>query len=97
MLAYVLLQESLDFYKQARLREEAEPIRFLMQEKIGQAHLQMKPVVTELKISKEDMDSFLAFVVTDDIGGTFVRLAAQFLPFRTEIEKRVQKMMEAAP
>jgi hypothetical protein len=58
----------------------------------------MKPVVTELKISKEDMDSFLAFVVTDDIGGTFVRLAAQFLPFFwTEIEKRVQKLMEAAP
>jgi hypothetical protein len=37
MLAYVLLQESLDFYKQAGLREEAEPIRFLMQEKIDQA------------------------------------------------------------
>jgi lysyl-tRNA synthetase class 1 len=97
MLASVFLQESLDAYRYAGLKEDADRIRILMQEKIRQAGLQMKPVVTELKIAQHDMDQFLAAVVTDDIGATFIRLAAQFLPSRAEVEKQVQNLMKVAP
>ena len=43
------------------------------------------------------MDEFVASIVDDDPGLTFVRLAAEFLTSHSEVEKNLDAMAEAAP
>ena len=57
--------------------EDSKRARVLMQEKIRQARDQMAPITTEFEISREDMEKFCAAIVVDDLGATFVHLAAQ--------------------
>jgi lysyl-tRNA synthetase class 1 len=97
MLASVFLQESLDAYRKAGLKDEAERVRILMQGKISEARREMKPITTEFRIPKEHMDAFLEQVVTDDLGTTFVRIATQFLPRRQEVENQVEELLKTAP
>ena len=69
-----------------------------MQDKIAEAHGQAKRVESEIEIPREDMESFLRAVVVDDLGSTFVKIAAQFLPNRaSNLEKQVQQTLEDAP
>jgi lysyl-tRNA synthetase, class I len=97
MLASVFLQESVDAYRKAGLKDEAERVRILMQSKISEARHEMKAVTTKFRIPKEHMDAFLEQVVTDDLGTTFVRIATQFLPRRQEVEKQVEELLKTAP
>jgi lysyl-tRNA synthetase class 1 len=97
MLASAVLQTAVNSYRDAGLPEESKRVRVLMEERIGQARDLMKPVETEISISKDDMESFLKVVVVSDLGSTFVRLAAEFLPHRDQLERQVQKTLEEAP
>jgi lysyl-tRNA synthetase, class I len=97
MLASVFLQESLDAYRRAGLKDEAERIRILMQDKIAEARREMTSITTKTRIPKEDIDSFLEQVVTDDLGTTFVSIATQLLPRRNEVEEQIEQLTKAAP
>lgn len=97
MLASAVLQTAVNSYRDAGLPEESRRVRVLMEEKIRQAHDLMKPIETEISISKDDMESFLKAVVAPDICSTFDRLAAAFLPRRDQLESQVQKIQEEAP
>jgi hypothetical protein len=97
MLASAVLQTAVNAYRDAGLAEESRRVRILMQDKIGQSRDQMVPVATEFKITKDDMEKFLAGVVVDDLGSTFVKIAVQFLPDRRELGDQVQQTLKEAP
>lgn len=97
MLASSVLQTAVNAYRDAGMPDDSKRVRILMQEKIGQAREQMTPVTAECEISHEDMDKFCATVVVDDLGSTFVRLAAEFLPNRKKLEERVRETIKQAP
>ena len=97
MIASSVLQTAVNAYRDAGLSEDSKRVRVLMQEKIREARTQMAPIVTEVKIPREDLDKFCAAIVDDDLGFTFVRLAVQFLPNKRVLEEQVSKTMEDAP
>jgi lysyl-tRNA synthetase, class I len=57
----------------------------------------MRSFETEVKISRDDMEAFLKSVVVEDLGLTFVKIAANFLPDRSELEQEVRETLEQAP
>ena len=97
MLASAVLQTSVNAYRDAGLSEDSKRVRMLMEEKIGQSHDEMTSFETEIKISRDDMESFLRAVVVDDLGSTFVKMAAEFLPNRPHLEEMVRKSLEQSP
>jgi lysyl-tRNA synthetase class 1 len=97
MLASAVLQTSVNAYRDAGLPEESRRVRILMEEKIGQSRNNMASFETEIKISRDDMEAFLKAVVVDDLGATFVKLAAEFLSNRRHLEETVRKTLEQSP
>ena len=97
LLASAVLQTAVNAYRAAGLSEDSKRVRILMQEKIGQAHDHMAAVGTEIKIPREDIEKFLKVVILDDLGSTFVRIAAEFLPKRSDLEDQVQQSLREAP
>lgn len=97
MLASVALQTAVNAYRDAGLREDSARARILMQEKIGAARDEMVPISTEIEIKGEDMETFLASIVVDKLGNTFVNIAAGFLCSRKRLEDLVQAVAKEAP
>ena len=97
MLASAVLQTSVNAYKAAGLGEESNRVRLLMQAKTEQARGEMKSFTTEITITKDDMETFLADVVKDDLGSTFARIASEFVSRRSQLEDHVKQSAEKAP
>ena len=97
MLASAVLQTAVNAYRDAGMPDESKRVRVLMEEKIGRARGEMGAIQTEIRISTEDMEKFLGEVLADELGTTFVRIAANFLPTRRRVEAAVQKTVEQAP
>src|SRR6516162_5595758 len=97
MLASAVLQTAVNAYRDAGLTEESKRARIQMQEKIGQARENIGTIESEIRILREDMEEFLKAIAACDLGSTFVRIAANFLPKRHLLEEAVQKSMEHTP
>lgn len=97
MLASAALQTAVNAYRDAGLADDSKRVRILMQEKIGKAREQMASIEHKFEIPRETMEKFLAQTVVNDPGATFVRIAAEFLSRRKELEKQVQDSLEQAP
>jgi lysyl-tRNA synthetase, class I len=97
MLASAFLQTAVNEYHLAGLKDEAARARILMQEKIEQSRNEMAKFETAFEVSRDDMEAFLKGIIRDDIGNTFVRIAAEFLPNRKEIHEELKKTAEDAP
>jgi lysyl-tRNA synthetase class 1 len=97
MLASTFLQTATDSFRDAGMQEESRRTRILMQEKIGEARSEMVPISGQVEISKDDIETFVAAVVTDDLGSTFVRIATEFLPARRMLEEQAKATLKHAP
>ncbi len=97
MLGAAILQTAVDAYRNAGLQDDSDRVRVLMQTKIGESRKEMAPIETEISIKKDDVETFVKSVVANDIGATFIRLAVEFLPKRSELEKATKKTLEGAP
>ena len=97
MLASWALQVAVNAYRDGGLPKESRRVRILMEEKIGQSRDDMRTIVSEQMIPKEDMEKFLEGVVTSDLGATFAQIAVSMLDRRADLEKGVQEMLEQAP
>jgi lysyl-tRNA synthetase, class I len=97
MLASVVLQTSINAYRDAGLRSESERVRVLMQEKIATSHDEMVPITVETEIKIEDMESFLSVIAVDDPGQTLANIANAFLTNRKRIEDLVLSSADVAP
>jgi lysyl-tRNA synthetase class 1 len=96
-VASSVLQTAVNAYRHAGLPEESRRVRVVMEEKIRQAREEMAPISTEYTISREDIDTFCASIVVDDLGSTFFRLAVAFIPKRNELEEHVKQMLKDTP
>ncbi|WP_199202473.1 DUF7380 domain-containing protein [Mesorhizobium sp. L-2-11] len=97
MHASFMLQTAVDSYRNAGKSEESSRARILMQKKIGEARSEMVPIEGQMEIAKDDVEKFVAAVVVDDLGRTFAKIATEFLPQRSDLEKRVKASLEHAP
>ena len=98
LLASHVLQDSIDAYKKAGMDSEADRVRILMQQKIQESHKAMVPIGTEFTIPKDEVDQFLTAVVSpDDPGLTLMRIASEFFPRITMLEKQLEEMKKTAP
>ena len=97
MLASSVLQTSMDAYKAAGDREDAERVRRLMAEKVRAARDQMATFTHEVKVTAEDRERFLASVVVASGPETLMRVAGEFLLKRAQLEAQVEQQKESAP
>lgn len=97
MLASSFLQTAVTSYRAAGLAADGRRARVAMEEKIEASRTQMQSFTFESTISREDMEQFLVMLVTDNIGETFVRIAAEFLPRREALEEQVKRTAEESP
>lgn len=97
MLASAFLENSVQAYRQAGLKQESKRARVAMEEKIEQSHSQMQTFTHEVTITKDDMERFLEGVVVDDLGATFARIASSFLEPRSKLEAEVEEQVKNAP
>jgi hypothetical protein len=96
-VAAAVLQTAVNAYRDAGLLDESKRTRILMEDKIGQIHLEIKPTIFTRSIPREDVETFLDSVVVDDVGETFIRIAAEFLLSRKRIDEAVAASLVEAP
>lgn len=97
MLASSVLQTAVNAYRDAGMADESRRVRVAMEEKIAASHGEMKSFSFERTISRDDMEQFLRSVVVEDLGGTFVHIASEFVQRRSALEKQVVELVETAP
>jgi lysyl-tRNA synthetase class 1 len=97
ILASSVLQTAVNAYREAGLKDESTRVRILMEQKIGQSHDDVASVGTEIKISYEDMEKFIESVVVNDLASTLVRIGAELLPRRRDLEQQIRKIAGGAP
>jgi hypothetical protein len=97
MLASAFLETAVAAYRDARLHDQSKRARVLMEEKIAASREQMQTFKFETTITTDDMEKFLAMVVVEDIGSTFVRIASKFVHARKKLEAEVENLMENSP
>jgi lysyl-tRNA synthetase class 1 len=92
-----VLQTAVNAYRDAGLMEESKRARVLMENKIGEIHLEIKPTTFTRTIPREDMETFLESVVVDSVGETSIRIAAEFLLSRKRVDEAVARSLVEAP
>jgi lysyl-tRNA synthetase class 1 len=97
MLASGLLQTCMDAYRQAGERAEAERIRRLMAEKVRQSHAEMSEHSAEVTITVEEQEAFLAQIIADEPGKTFMNLAVHLLMRRKQLDAQVEQQAKSSP
>jgi lysyl-tRNA synthetase class 1 len=97
MLASTLLQTSMDAYRAAGDRREAERIRRLMAEKVRESHAEMGQHSAEVTVTAEEQETFLRHVVADDPAATFMNLAVHLLLRRKSLDEQVAEQAKTSP
>lgn len=97
LLAASTLQTATNAFRSAGLKDEAQRVRVVMEQKIAQSHELLKPITVERTIAREDMERFLSEIVVPDVGSTLVRIASEFLHRKTSLEEQLKTLSEEAP
>lgn len=97
MLASGLLQTCMEAYRLAGDRTEAERIRRLMAEKVRESHAEMKEHRAEYTVTFEEQEAFLAQIIAENPGKTFMNLAVQLMLRRQSLEKQVEEQAKSSP
>jgi Domain of unknown function (DUF4209) len=97
MIGSSALQVAVNAYREAGESLESQRARVLMEEKIAQSRNDMVPQLLKMSISRDDMETFLASVIAEDIPKTFVQIAASCLDRRSDLEKLVESSVQDAP
>lgn len=97
MLASTLLQTSMEAYRTAGERAEAERVRRLMAEKIRESHAEMGQHSAEVRITAEEQKAFLAQIIAAEPSKTFMNLAVQLLMRRKQLDQQVEDQAKGSP
>lgn len=95
--AYFLLQQVHATYIRYNLREDADEIAIKLREIGPQISKEMKEICHEIKISKEEMDSYLEKVLDGDIEDVLKRIAALYVPSKVKVEEQLDELSKKAP
>lgn len=97
MVGSSFLQEAVNAFRAAGMREESDRVRVSMQDAIRDSHASLKAIVSEIRIPFDDVDKFVAGVVVDDPPLTLALLAKAFLASRSSLEMQLQEQAKKAP
>lgn len=97
MLSSIVLQTSMDAYRQAGMSEDADRVLRLIEKSNIASIAQMTRHEHRQEIPTEVVEEFLANFVADTKEETLHRLAAAFLTKRSEIEKALQESAKSSP
>jgi lysyl-tRNA synthetase class 1 len=97
MLASGLLQTCMEAYRLAGERAEAERIRRLMAEKVRESHAEMREHRAEFTVTFEEQEAFLAQVIGDNPGKTFMNLAVQLMLRRKSLDAQLEEQAKNSP
>ncbi len=97
MIASTVLQTAVNAYRDAGMSADSRRVRMVMEEKISQARESRVAIGGEFKISKDDIETFIGSLITEDLASTFANIANAFLANRRDLEEVVQKTAQAAP
>jgi lysyl-tRNA synthetase class 1 len=96
-LGSTVLQTAVQSYQSAGMTSDHDRARRSMENKIAQAGEETTAITTEFRITREDMDQFLAKIVVEELTQTIVNIAGTFLSNRRELEALVQQSMKESP
>jgi hypothetical protein len=97
MLSSMVLQTSMDAYRQAGMNADADRILRLIEKSNIASIAQMTRHEHRQEIPAEVVEEFLAHVIADTKEETLHRLAGEFLTMRSEIEKTLQESAKSSP
>lgn len=97
LTASMVLQTSMDAYRAAGNHAEADRILSLIEQSILASAAQMTTHEYSVKITKEEIDEFVAQIITDTKEETFNRIVGEFLVRRSNVEKSLKDSAVNAP
>jgi lysyl-tRNA synthetase class 1 len=94
MLAAAALQTSLEAYEARGRATKASAFVSPCSKRSANRKMRWPRSALRSRSRKDDVEKFLSEIIVDDLRTTFVRLAAEFLPKRKQLEDTVKKMAE---
>jgi hypothetical protein len=78
MLAQAWLLPVIERYEQEGLKQDAERLRILSEEKGKHIHEDLKEHAAIFSISREELEGFVNEMLANDLDGAFLRIAVHF-------------------
>jgi len=76
---------------------EADKVSILIREAGEKSREEMQSISHSVEIPKGELEEYLNQITEGELGDSLDRIAAQFIPKKTEIEKQVKDLAEKAP
>lgn len=97
MLAMVWLQSVFEKYQQTGLKDDAERVQLKVQEKAKNTAADMQEVRAEVRLSKEEINSYLNWIASGDLRTSLLRVAGRFIPDVSDARGFLAEMVEKFP
>jgi hypothetical protein len=97
MLAQAWLQQVQQVYRDFGLKEDAERLLRRIGELGPKAYGELKPVSTEMTITKEEMDGYVQEMTEGDLEAALGRIAVHYLPRKDQVEKQIKELAAEHP
>lgn len=96
-LALAWLQPVYEAYRSAGMRDDAQRVHLVCEEKGKRAHEDMKQVSASVEISTEERENFLAAITADSLELSYKRIAGRFITKASKARDFLKEMMHQAP
>lgn len=97
MLAQAWLLPVVERYEQEGLKQDAEQLRVLSEEKGKHIKDDLKEYTATFSITQAELEGFINEIVANDIDGALARIAANFTPNVDETRKHLREISDIAP
>lgn len=97
MLAISWLPPIIERYKRLGLKQDAERLQRLMEEKGKQIAGEMKSFSAKVEFKKEDIDKLIESLTSGDLASSVARIAAYFIPDVAATKDLLEKLRKEAP
>jgi hypothetical protein len=97
MLAQAWLLPVIERYEQEGLKQDAERLRILAEEKGKHIQEDLKEHTATFSISREELEGFVKEMLANDLDGALLRIAVHFTPDVDETRKNLREMQDIAP
>ncbi|MBZ5494142.1 MAG: DUF4209 domain-containing protein [Acidobacteriia bacterium] len=97
MLAQSWLLPVIERYEQEGLKQDAERLRILSEEKGKHVGDDLKELTATFSISQAELEGFINEMLADDLDGALTRIAVNFTPNADETRKNLREISDIAP
>jgi hypothetical protein len=84
-------------FKEFGLSDEAEKISIKLREVGEKAKSELKSVSHTVEVPKDKMEEYIAALIEGELDIVFRRIAAHFIPKKSEVEKQLKELASKAP